>query len=122
MNGGGDEPISLTARRMAKEQREAPTTHALLISFEARGAECVTDGCRDFVLGYEAGRLDARLTARPESWDGTYHTVNLDMLLRVAEAHGYVCSVERSADPAWVHLAFVPAPRPRLALLPPEEP
>jgi hypothetical protein len=64
----------------------------------------------DFVLGYEAGILDARLGAKPATWRGTYHAANAEMLRRVARAHRYDATIMDSGDPNWIFADFAPSP------------
>ena len=61
----------------------------------------------DFVLGYEAGMLFARLDGRkPKKWSGTYHVENRTMLQKTADACGYSVKVEESPDPSWIFATF----------------
>jgi hypothetical protein len=118
----GDEPISLSARRIARDHPDDVTEFRPVLSFEDRRAECPAAGCRDFVFGYEAGQLAARLDAKPERWEGTYHAQNLDMLIRVAESKGYEAAPRRSGDPTWLFVVFTPKPpEARLKLIKPPE-
>lgn len=102
-----DEPISLAQRRFEKDPEQQVSFRPVL-SFEEREQECKAEGCKDFVFGYEAGRLDTRLELKPERWEGTYHTENLDMLKRVADARSYDVAVEPSGVAGWVFLTFTP--------------
>lgn len=116
-----EDPISLTHRRLARASPEQLATFHPTISFEDRASECKAESCKDFVFGYEAGLLDGRLATQPELWQGTYHTHNLDMLKRVAEARGYTCTSEPSGVPGWHFATFTPTPAlPRLAVVPKE--
>lgn len=115
-----EEPISLTQRRLERDSPGHVAAFVPTISFEDREAECKADGCKDFVFGYEAGLLDGRLLAGPESWSGTYHTQNLDTLKRVAEARGYVCAEESSGVPGWSFATFTPKPVRQLTIVPKE--
>jgi hypothetical protein len=113
-----DVPISLAQRRIARDSPDDMATFEPILSFEGRSSECKAE-CKDFVFGYEAGLLGARLDARPTHWTGTYHAENLDMLRRVADAKGYSCIVEPSGDPCWAFISFEPKPeQPRLKLVP----
>ena len=92
------------------------------ISFEGREGACPSCEDREFVRGYEAGLLYARLEAKPPDFHGTYHSENSDMLTRVAEALGYVAGFTSSGVEGWVFGAFTkkPAAR-RLSVVPKEE-
>jgi hypothetical protein len=92
--------IDLTERR-----REREPGHRLVVSFEGRPDECT---CADFVLGFEAGMLRARLSEKPATWGGTYHAKNLLMLQRIAEASGYGLVVTPAEDPTWIFVDFHP--------------
>ena len=74
--------VDLEERRQSRQPG-----HVLRLSFEERPGGCL---CADFVLGFEAGLLDARLSAlgSGDSWGGTYHAANRIMLERLASAHG----------------------------------
>lgn len=101
---------SIAAARAARDDPDSLVEFKPTISFEARAAECQAEGCNDFVLGFEAGLLYARLEGKPKEWNGTYHSSNVDMLVRVANAAQYVANVEPSGDPTWAFINFVPAP------------
>ena len=111
-------PLDLASARVTRDAPETLANFAHSVSFE-ESPGCGHPDCRAFILGVEAGRLSARLDAKPPEWSGTYHAENVSMLERVASAKGYSITVERSADPAWVFATYAPAAAPpRLALVP----
>jgi hypothetical protein len=59
-----------------------------------------------FALGYEAGLLFGRLDAHPDTWTGTYHADNVEMLRRTADTCGYAVKIEPSGDALWVFAEF----------------
>lgn len=108
------EPASLAAARIT---RDAPETLAEFTGFVSLDDSpgCSSAGCRGCTLGMEVGILTARLDAKPQEWNGTYHAENAAILERVAKAKGYEAAFERSADAAWIFGTFTPLP-PRPAL------
>lgn len=111
------EPASITTARIT---RDAPQTLAEFTSFISMEGSpgCTNADCRAYILGMEVGILTARLDAKPQEWNGTYHAENASMLERVAVAKGYSVTFEKSADAAWVFGTFTPKPPvPRLALV-----
>lgn len=104
------EPVSLAAERVARKTPDTLVAFMPLVSFEGRGG-CSAEACPDFVLGWEAGQLSARLDARPEEWSGTYHAANSIMLERIAAARRYSVETAPSGDPLWVFATFRPLPR-----------
>mgnify|MGYP001590222332 CR=1 FL=1 len=73
------------------------------------------DDSAGFCLGYEAGLLFGRLDAGPDTWSGTYHADNVDMLRKTAATCGYDVKIEPSDDAMWVFADFthkVMGPRP----------
>ena len=109
-------PTPIRPRDTANDAEFAP-----LVSFDGRPTECGACGSREFVLGFEAGLLHARLEARPPEFRGTYHTANSEMLRREAEAMGYDVALKSSGDAAWVYATFAKrVPRRRLGIVPKE--
>ena len=91
---------------MAGRVRSNEPRHILKCSFEVRPGGCT---CADFVLGFEAGLLFARLSVLSAggTWGGTYHATNRTMLERIAEATG--CAVELTPadeDGQWLFADF----------------
>lgn len=87
--------------RLATKRAEADGTAAQfrpLIEFP--------DDSAGFVLGYEAGLLFGRLDTKPETWAGTYHADNAEMLQQTAKTCGYTVKIEPSGDPTWVFAEF----------------
>jgi len=65
------------------------------------------DAGPEYVDGFEAGLLFARLDARPVEWRGTYHARNCEQLTRVADSLGYAVEWETTSDETWVFGTFL---------------
>lgn len=117
MNDELPPPTPIRPRDTSNDAEFRPT-----VSFDGRAAECSTCGAKEFVLGFEAGLLSARLEASPSEFRGTYHSSNADMLERIAGALGYFSDFSASGDPLWTFATFTKsAPKKRLSVVPKEE-
>jgi hypothetical protein len=80
-------------------EEDAGSGYSCVLAFDTNDTE--------FVRGWECGQLFSRLQGLPETWGGTYHASNREMLRRIAESRQYSVEIEETEDPAWVFATFV---------------
>ena len=112
-----DQPTPIRPRDTSDDAEYRP-----IISFDGRDGACPSCEDREFVRGYEAGLLYARLEAKPPEFHGAYHSDNRPMLSRVADALGYVADFTSSGVEGWAFAVFTKKPTARrLSVVPKEE-
>lgn len=62
------------------------------------------NGSRDFVLGFEAGRLWAAFQAGEIPYGQPFHAENAEVVIRMAEASGVSVAAEFTEDDNWMTL------------------
>lgn len=81
-----------------------------IVSFEDREDACPACEDKEYVIGFEAGLLYARLEAKPLEFGGAYHSANRVVLERIADARGYDAAFVPSGTEGWLFGTFTRRP------------
>lgn len=93
-------------RSLAIVGRRWPDTGVISMEADYRCLFPFPDGSDSFVHGYEAGLLDARMTAADALIEGVYHTANLTVFRRMCGHFGYDIEARPTEYPEWTAVTF----------------